>query len=129
MNNNLIKIDGTLNGKIVDIWKVPGHKYYVRGKMENIPSIYMKVFVYDLKKTLTVDIYDDIRECANTQSISSNLFDVVHSHKNENIKLGIRSGNPDGEYRLITKLQPSLAIFDKKINCLVVDPEFLVRKK
>lgn len=47
----------------------------------------MKIFIYDIEKCVTFDVYDDILAIAEKKKISAKLLSTIESHERDKINV------------------------------------------
>jgi hypothetical protein len=95
---NIQKIHESVTHVVQGVKKSNQHKYsqciggngsYVTGNEYLGTHLYVKVFVYDLKKSYTVDIYQEIKNAINKTKISPQCYEIIKTHEGDKITVEI----------------------------------------
>lgn len=62
-----------------------GNGTYVTGGEYLGTSLMVKIYVFDLDKSFTFDVYDDIKNVSGKPIISSQMLETIESHRGEKI--------------------------------------------
>lgn len=62
-----------------------GNGTYVTGGEYLGTSLNVKIYVFDLEKSFTFDVYEDIKQITGKSRISANLLKTIESHQGEKI--------------------------------------------
>ena len=66
-----------------------GNGTYVTGGEYLGTSLNVKIYVYDLEKCYTFDVYEDVKELAGKQRISKQLLEKIMKHEGDKVEVVI----------------------------------------
>lgn len=81
-----------------------GNGTYVTGGEYFGTSLNVKIYVYDLKRCYTVDVYDDIKRLTGKTRISAKLLEKIENHQGEKVDVFVN------EYMNQVMFDPSILI-------------------
>lgn len=78
-----------------------GNGTYVTGGEYLGTSLMVKIYVFDLEKSFTFDVYDDIKKISGKSRISSQMLEKIESHEGEKIDVYVNESTVHFDPRIL----------------------------
>ena len=78
-----------------------GNGTYVTGGEYLGTSLMVKIYVFDLEKSFTFDVYDDIKKISGKSRISSQMLEKIESHEGEKIDVYVNESTVNFDPRIL----------------------------
>ena len=113
-----------LNGRIEDVEEKINYEGLTKKR-----EIEVKIYVFELKKSLKVNLYDDLTKLFFRYYLPEDIVGLISSHRNEIIELSlIQSEEESKKYELKSNFLLDFDSMKKNVNYLVFNPRSLTRK-
>lgn len=112
------------NGRIEDAYEIIEYDGFTQKR-----EIKVKIYVFELKNTLIVNVYDDLTKLFFRYYLPEDIVGLISSHRNEIIELSlIQSEEKSQKYELKSNFLLDFDSLEKNVNYLVFNPRSLTRK-